>query len=45
VEPIRSIYENDPDMIEIVQEFAQELPSRAASVEDFLRKGERSSRR
>jgi len=40
VEPIRSIYESDPDMIEIVQEFAQELPSRATSVEDLLREGE-----
>ncbi len=40
MEPIRSIYESDPDMIEIVQEFAQELPSRAESAETLLKQGD-----
>jgi HPt (histidine-containing phosphotransfer) domain-containing protein len=33
VKPIRSIYENDPDMIDIVREFAEELPDRVRSIE------------
>ncbi len=40
MDPIRSIYEDDPDMIEIVREFADELPSRAESVESLLRQGD-----
>ncbi len=40
MDPIRSIYEDDPDMIEIVREFADELPSRAESVETLLRQGD-----
>jgi HPt (histidine-containing phosphotransfer) domain-containing protein len=33
VEPIRSLYEDDPDMLEIVREFARELPARASELE------------
>ncbi len=40
MDPIRSIYEDDPDMIEIVREFADELPSRAESAETLLRQGD-----
>jgi len=36
MEPIRSVYEDDPDMAEIVQEFAAELPGRAAEIEQTL---------
>jgi HPt (histidine-containing phosphotransfer) domain-containing protein len=36
MEPIRSIYENDPDMAELVRGFATELPNRAQSLEDLL---------
>ncbi len=36
MDPIRSIYEEDPDMLDIVREFADELPSRAKSVETLL---------
>ena len=31
MDPIRSIYEDDPDMLEIVCEFARELPARVRS--------------
>jgi HPt (histidine-containing phosphotransfer) domain-containing protein len=34
VEPIRSLYEDDPDMLEIVREFARELPERARALEE-----------
>ena len=37
---IRSVYENDPDMLEIVREFAGELPARIAKLEDLLAAGE-----
>ena len=33
MDPIRSIYEDDPDMLEIVREFAAELPDRIADLE------------
>jgi HPt (histidine-containing phosphotransfer) domain-containing protein len=33
---IRSAYENDPDMLEIVREFAGELPARIAKLEAHL---------
>ena len=33
MEPIRSIYEYDPDMLEIVREFVAELPQRVADLE------------
>ena len=36
MEPIRSEYESDPDMLELVQEFAGELPDRAATLERLL---------
>jgi len=41
MDPIRSSYEADPDMREIVCEFARELPARAAKLEALL--GTRSS--
>ncbi len=34
MEPLRSIYESDPDMLEIVREFARELPARARALEE-----------
>ncbi len=34
--PLRSEFATDPDMIELVQEFVQELPSRADSLESLL---------
>ena len=36
MEPIRSTYESDPDMLEIVREFAGELPDRALALESAL---------
>ena len=36
MDPIRSTYEADPDMLEIVCEFARELPARAATLEAQL---------
>ena len=36
MDPIRSIYEADPDMLEIVREFASELPARIAKIETLL---------
>ena len=38
--PIRSTYEDDPDMLEIVREFAGELPARVAKLESHLAAGE-----
>jgi len=40
MEPIRSVYENDPDMLEIVREFAAELPARANELEGTLSAGD-----
>lgn len=40
MDPIRSIYEDDEDMMEIVREFAEELPDRAATLESLLASGE-----
>ena len=37
---IRSCYEDDADMLEIVREFAHELPARVASLEGFLGGGD-----
>jgi len=34
MEPIRSEYEDDPDMLEIVQEFVAELPDRVVAMEE-----------
>ncbi len=39
MDPIRSIYEDDPDMLEIVREFAAELPGRIAELESKLEAG------
>jgi len=36
MDPIRSIYEADPEMLEIVREFARELPERVAKLEGLL---------
>jgi HPt (histidine-containing phosphotransfer) domain-containing protein len=36
MDPIRSTYEADPDMLEIVREFASELPERIARLEALL---------
>jgi HPt (histidine-containing phosphotransfer) domain-containing protein len=36
MEPIRSTYESDPDMVELVAEFAAELPARAARLQELL---------
>ena len=35
-EPIRSIFENDPDMMEIVRDFAAALPERRRSLQALL---------
>ena len=43
LDPIRSIYEDDPDMMEIVREFAEELPGRAAAIEQGLEGGDLAS--
>ena len=40
VEPIRSTYEDDPDMMEIVREFAAELPDRVEALKGHLAAGE-----
>ncbi len=42
MEPIRSIYEDDPDMMEIVVEFVGELPQRVADLECYYEAGETS---
>lgn len=36
MDPIRSAYEEDPDMLEIVREFAHELPERIAKLETLV---------
>lgn len=36
MEPIRSRYEDDPDMLEIVREFAGEVPERVRRLEALL---------
>jgi HPt (histidine-containing phosphotransfer) domain-containing protein len=36
MEPIRSLFEDDPDMAELVRGFASELPARATSLEELL---------
>lgn len=40
VDPIHSEYETDPDMMEIVMEFAAELPERIRMMEELLSKGD-----
>ena len=40
MEPIRSEYENDSDMLEIVKEFASELPERMVALEQSLSSGD-----
>jgi HPt (histidine-containing phosphotransfer) domain-containing protein len=42
MEPIRSVFEGDPDMLEIIREFALELPGRAEELEATLARGDRS---
>lgn len=42
MEPIRSVYQDDPDMLEIVREFAEELPSRVKEIERCLESGAHS---
>ena len=39
MDPIRSTYESDPDMLEIVREFASELPERISRIESLLASG------
>ena len=36
MDPIRSTYEDDPDMLDIVREFAHELPDRIERIESLL---------
>jgi HPt (histidine-containing phosphotransfer) domain-containing protein len=36
MDPIRSTYETDPEMLEIVCDFAHELPARVAKLEQLL---------
>lgn len=36
MEPIRSVYEDDPDMREIVQEFVEDLKERTREIEQAL---------
>jgi HPt (histidine-containing phosphotransfer) domain-containing protein len=38
--PLRSEFENDPDMKELVQEYLSELPARVAAIEDAVKGGE-----
>ncbi len=40
MEPIRSIYEDDEDMMDIIREFAAELPDRATTLESLLASGD-----
>jgi HPt (histidine-containing phosphotransfer) domain-containing protein len=42
MEPIRSVFEGDPDMLEIVREFALELADRAAEIESTFASGDNS---
>ncbi len=36
MDPIRSVYEDDPDMMEIIEEFAEELPGRATAITEYI---------
>jgi HPt (histidine-containing phosphotransfer) domain-containing protein len=40
VDPIRSSYQDDPDMMEIVREFVSELPERAVALEECVESGD-----
>jgi HPt (histidine-containing phosphotransfer) domain-containing protein len=40
MEPIRSIYEDDPEMVALVKTFASDAPKRAQSLDDFLTGGQ-----
>ncbi len=45
MDAIRSSYEDDPDMVEIVREFAGDAAGRADELEEYLRAGDLSSLR
>jgi HPt (histidine-containing phosphotransfer) domain-containing protein len=40
MEPIRSSFEDDADMMEIVREFASEMPQRADDIEQLVQSGQ-----
>jgi HPt (histidine-containing phosphotransfer) domain-containing protein len=40
MEPIRSVYENDPEMVALVRTFTADAPKRAQSLEDLLSQGQ-----
>ncbi len=40
MDPIRSAFEDDPDMLEIVCEFVHAFPDRMTALEDSLAKGD-----
>ncbi len=40
MDPIRSQYEDDADMLDLVREFASDLPSRARRLEELLAQGD-----
>ena len=40
MEPIHSSFEDDPDMLDIVREFAAELPERVQGLETALEEGD-----
>jgi len=42
MEPIRSSFEDDADMMEIVREFASDAPQRADEIEQYLQSGDLS---
>ena len=40
MDPIRSQYEDDADMLDLVREFASDLPSRVRCLEELLAQGD-----
>ncbi len=40
MDPIRSAFEDDPDMIELVSEFVSAFPARVAALEECLAQGD-----
>ncbi len=40
MDPIRSAFEDDPDMIDIVREFVSAFPDRMTAIEESLAKGD-----
>ncbi len=40
MDPIRSVYEADEDMLELIREFADELPGRAEALEECFQSTE-----